>query len=47
MLDEYIQNGLTIANTFCDSANVGHVDLEQINTIFRETLIEVMGDKMI
>lgn len=47
ILEDYIQNSLIIANDFCDSANVGHIDVEQIDTIFRETLIEVMGNKIV
>lgn len=45
ILDEYIEDGLIIASNFCNFANVGHIDLEQIDKIFRETLIEVMGDR--
>jgi len=46
-LEDYIQNGLTTANEFCDLANVGHIETERIDTIFRKTLVEVMGDKIL
>ncbi len=43
VLDEFIEEGLVAANDFCDIADVGHIDIEQVDHIFRETLIEVMG----
>ena len=45
ILEDFIQNGLTIANDFCDAAAVGHIDIEQVDAIFRETLVEVMGNR--
>ena len=44
VLDAYIEDGLLVANNFCDSASVGHINVDQIDHIFRETLIEVMGN---
>jgi predicted nucleotidyltransferase len=46
ILEDFIQSGLAIANDFCNSANVGQIDPRLIDTIFRETLIEVMGDRI-
>lgn len=43
-LDTYIEAGLQVATDYCDSADVGHVDVDRIDRIFRETLIEVMGN---
>ncbi|MEN8128534.1 MAG: nucleotidyltransferase domain-containing protein [Planctomycetota bacterium] len=46
ILEDYIQNSLVLANDFCDAADVGHIDIDSVDAIFRETLVEVMGNRI-
>ncbi len=41
LLNTFIQEKLEQAQQFCDAASVGHVDVEQINGLFRETTDEM------